>query len=105
MAVYLCVSHSSSCHDAEDALQVSLFPDCCDDCLLTTSKAEQQLLFADCSACHAADSNAYMATADHDAPLSDKDMTVKSLRRTLWPLLALLAATGGVGLLLRLLRR
>ncbi len=46
-----------------------------------------------------------MATADHDAPPSDKDMTVKSLNHTLWPLAALLAATGGVGLLLRLLRR
>ena len=46
-----------------------------------------------------------MATADRGAPHSDKDMTVKSLHCTLWPLLALLAATGGVGLLLRLLRR
>ncbi|KAL0027195.1 hypothetical protein WJX77_002236 [Trebouxia sp. C0004] len=53
----------------------------------------------------AEDSNAYMATPDHNAPPSDKDMTVQSLRRTLWPLAALLAATGGVGLLLHLLRR
>lgn len=78
---------------------------CCDECLLTTAKVEQQLLFADCCTCHAADSNAYMATADHDAAPSDKDMTVKSLKRTPWPLAALLATTGGVGLLLRLLRR
>lgn len=46
-----------------------------------------------------------MARADHAASLSDKDMTGESLHRTLWPLAALLATTGGVGLLLRLLRR
>ncbi|DBA71745.1 TPA: hypothetical protein ACH3X2_011017 [Trebouxia sp. C0005] len=51
------------------------------------------------------DSNVHMARADHAASLSDKDMTGESLHRTLWPLAALLATTGGVGLLLRLLRR
>ncbi|KAL0048243.1 hypothetical protein WJX82_010954 [Trebouxia sp. C0006] len=51
------------------------------------------------------DSNVNMARADHHAAPSDKDMTVKSLNRTLWPLAALLVATAGVGLLLRLLRR
>ncbi len=69
------------------------------------AKVVQQLLCADCCTCLAAGSNAHMATADHSAPPSDRDMTVRSLRRTLWPLAALLAATGGVGLLLHLLRR
>ena len=46
-----------------------------------------------------------MGTADDNAPPSDMDKATKSLNRTLWPLAALLVATGGVGLLLRLLRR